>query len=556
VTDTTGCARFPQVWKGIYTLTVSRFPYATASLALTISDSLTLPVTLQRLKFPPTEPGVNNLSLVASWTYPRNTITTLLDNFSSGSFTTNQWTVSGGTNWQIGTSTGNPAPSAFFNYSPVVANYDQYLTSRSLAGSHAGHMVLLYDIFLDNYLSSTLESMKVEKWDGINWSVLHSFDNAGGSIPWMSFTDDISNLAHNPGFNIRFHAGGANSYNIDGWYIDNVKIRSTGDPLRDPCVMGINCYLDGVLIGTAPDTSLTIPPELVVYGQTYEVCVRAVYSNGLSEPVCTTFTSHYHYPPRNLSTSYVPEVVTLAWDPPSNPTGLTGYNIYRFGTLINSSPVTALSYSDTVVSFGYLSYQVSAVYGAAESLKAGPAGILTIPNQRVIDSTVVTGDENRCYHAIQTITVAGNGKIFEVQNGGSVTMIAGGNIFYYPGTKVDSGGYLWGYIAPSGPFCTNPYNHRPVTMNTGDPAPAGRQPLSFRIYPNPTHDRFLLEPAGTAAGETCVADLYTIRGESVAHRLLTGALRYTFSLADQPPGIYLIRVISGARSETVKIIKN
>ena len=40
------------------------------------------------------------------------------ENFNTGLFETNQWTVTGGDNWRIAGQVGNDAPSAEFYYNP------------------------------------------------------------------------------------------------------------------------------------------------------------------------------------------------------------------------------------------------------------------------------------------------------------------------------------------------------------------------------------------------------------------------------------------------------
>jgi len=86
-----------------------------------------------------------------------------------------------------------------------------------------------------------------------------------------------------------------------------------------------------------------------------------------------------------------------------------------------------------------------------------------IPATVTLLNIVVAGGETNCYNALQTIYVSGTGDTFTVQAGGSATMITGQNIVYLPGTTLDSGGYMHGYITITGNYCTNPSN--PVVNN-------------------------------------------------------------------------------------------
>ncbi|MCX6268380.1 MAG: PKD domain-containing protein [Bacteroidetes bacterium] len=76
---------------------------------------------------------------------------------------------------------------------------------------------------------------------------------------------------------------------------------------------------------------------------------------------------------------------------------------------------------------------------------------VTVPDNNILQNIYIT--ENQCFSAIQTITVAGDGTLFAVQNGGSATLIAGHNILILPGVSVDSGGYLHGYITSDNVYC-------------------------------------------------------------------------------------------------------
>ena len=156
-----------------------------------------------------------------------------------------------------------------------------------------------------------------------------------------------------------------------------------------------------------------------------------------------------------------------------------------------------------------------------------------------------------CYDATNTITTAGNGTKFTVQSEGSSTMIAGQNIKLLPTTIVQSGGYMWGYIAPTGPWCVTP--SMPAVALAEDEIPRSILQSSFKVYPNPTNDNFILEFIGDA--DQVKVDIYGIWGEKILTAILNGERKHEFSLSDKPVGVYFIRVISGEKAETIKVIK-
>ncbi len=260
-----GTCTFPQVWKGTYSLTVSRFGYSNyVNPAITIMGNTTINLNLLQIKTPPSNVQIDNQRLLATWIPPKLAVSIFAEDWSSGSFVTNGWATSGGTNWQISSGAGNPAPSATFSYNPVVTDYNQFLTSPNMTGLHSPVMTLKYDIYLSNYSTPNTNNLSVELWNGSAWIVLRTYSNSG-DIAWTSETLDISAYTHNV-IRIRFHAYGSDSYTINNWNIDNIAVVAS-DVGPDPCLQGYSFYLNGGLTAITGDTNYTIPGGLAPYGQ-------------------------------------------------------------------------------------------------------------------------------------------------------------------------------------------------------------------------------------------------------------------------------------------------
>jgi uncharacterized protein (TIGR02145 family) len=177
-----------------------------------------------------------------------------------------------------------------------------------------------------------------------------------------------------------------------------------------------------------------------------------------------------------------------------------------------------------------------------------------IPFNQSIQSVDIVDGQVSCYNATQTIDVAGNGTSFIVHDGGNVKMIAGQNIRYLTNTIVQWGGYMWGYIAPSGPFCVNPT--LPAVDAIENEVPKSIELSSFIIYPNPTTGNFILELKSEVTIYKISVEVYGMWGERVLSEVINGERKNEFSLPDRPSGIYFIRVISGNKAETSKLIKH
>jgi hypothetical protein len=154
-----------------------------------------------------------------------------------------------------------------------------------------------------------------------------------------------------------------------------------------------------------------------------------------------------------------------------------------------------------------------------------------------------------------------------ILSGGQATMISGITISILPTTIVQSGGYLHAYITQSGSYCSS---LGPVQPNPGS-IPFAMQDstledffLSFghdpetllTIYPNPTKGSFILEINPEFLSALVVLEIYGMNGERIVKATLPyGSRKYECSLEGKPSGIYVIRIISGEKSLTRKIIK-
>ncbi|MFZ4523124.1 MAG: T9SS type A sorting domain-containing protein [Bacteroidales bacterium] len=171
------------------------------------------------------------------------------------------------------------------------------------------------------------------------------------------------------------------------------------------------------------------------------------------------------------------------------------------------------------------------------------------------DKTVSVGPE--CADAAQTMLIAGNGTFYRVTSTGSVKHIAGTNIIYYPGTIVDPGGYMHGYISTI--FCS-PYIHpaasAPVVEGgLEEQGIDNRDNSFFRIYPNPTSGNFTLELKGDVTSALVHVEIFGILGDRILSKDLQIDQKQVFSLSEKPSGVYVVHVTSGLASETKKIIK-
>jgi hypothetical protein len=180
----------------------------------------------------------------------------------------------------------------------------------------------------------------------------------------------------------------------------------------------------------------------------------------------------------------------------------------------------------------------------------------TPPAVRSLQDKIIAAGMDKCADATQTLLIAGNGTTYIVQSGGNVEHIAGTNIIYYPGTRVFSGGTLYGHI--SGTFC-NSYIHpamqAPVVAGIENPGIGNPNNSFFKIYPNPTPGKFTLELTGDITSSQVHVEIFGILGDRILSKDMQVERKQEFSLVEKPTGVYVIHVTSGLNSETEKIIK-
>jgi hypothetical protein len=242
------------------------------------------------------------------------------------------------------------------------------------------------------------------------------------------------------------------------------------------------------------------------------------------------------------SVNLVDNATGYAWTLPPGAIIATGENT-------NSINV---DFGTAAVSGDILVHGTNACGSGAESQSLN---VRVIPTAISIENVSIGNLEANCYSAAQTIFAAGNGTSFEVQTGGSATLIAGQNIIFRPTVKVALGGSMHGYITSSSEYCGTQKTPM-VAVVTGEQEPViPVTGASFKVYPNPTTGSFTLEFADKSTVGRIDIAIYSMHGEKLLNQEMTGERSLLFSLSGRPPGVYIIHVLTGNTAETVKVIK-
>jgi uncharacterized protein (TIGR02145 family) len=184
-------------------------------------------------------------------------------------------------------------------------------------------------------------------------------------------------------------------------------------------------------------------------------------------------------------------------------------------------------------------------------------GMVEVPVDLPLDGVTVGSGQENCYNASQSITVQN----FTVQSGGQATFIAGasGSIVLLPETRVHHDGYLHAYITLDETYCTNPSS---MLNSDSEPGETEIQDIiSEKInselvyYPNPTRGFFTIDLSMFKAEDEVLIEVFSMHGEAVYRGQIQGSGLSEINLSGKQPGLYIIRLVSGKKVMTGKILK-
>jgi len=265
-----------------------------------------------------------------------------------------------------------------------------------------------------------------------------------------------------------------------------------------------------------------------------------------------------------------PSVPVTVWitpqtNPVSSGTPVTFTAIYEnggaapfFQWIINGTPVdgatgetlTYIPSDNDQVSCSLLSNAPCAANNPAVS-NTVILSVITIPMNITVTGAIGYG-QSECYHAEQTLVVAGDPETFTVHPGGSVLLMAVQRILLRPGTIVAPGGYLHGFITNGSQFCSSStIPSSPVSAAI----PEKQEELKARIWPNPTTGSFTVALTGHSPSEKVRMELFTLTGESLYSREMIANEDMRGSLSGFPDGYYFLRIVTAEGTITTPILK-
>jgi hypothetical protein len=179
-----------------------------------------------------------------------------------------------------------------------------------------------------------------------------------------------------------------------------------------------------------------------------------------------------------------------------------------------------------------------------------------VPENRLVTGTVGDG-EAVCYDAVNTITM----QDFNLAEGGEAIFVAGYQILFEPEVYIEVGSYMHARITQDADYFMQPpaltgtiVKHLP-DLNY-EPAGLKLSAGSLEIYPNPSAGFF-----GLLAPEIFHDEVYQISTFNTHGRMVHKSSAFhsdpiTINLSGNPPGLYLIRLVSGEKVLSGKLTIN
>ncbi len=195
-------------------------------------------------------------------------------------------------------------------------------------------------------------------------------------------------------------------------------------------------------------------------------------------------------------------------------------------------------------------------------------------SKQILTTADLNQGEDQCFDATETITLAGGGTTFVVEDGTGVELVAGNNILMLPGTHVHQGGYLHARIAESADdFCNPPESmlaanevlqkpdQHPDNAMKNEAADAilpetdkNGEPF-LKVYPNPTTSMFTIEWRHNEKRLDASIEILNMQGRVLYQRQTTEGFMLKADMSAQPAGVYFVRVVMNNKVVSRKLIK-
>jgi subtilisin family serine protease len=243
---------------------------------------------------------------------------------------------------------------------------------------------------------------------------------------------------------------------------------------------------------------------------------------------------------------------------PNNPNSgtISGEGVLMHGEIavLTASPLPGYEFINWIEDGTTVSESETYVFVALENRNLVANFIPLVPAHAIVQNENIGYGDIICFDATETI-IAND---LLVEDGGELHLIAGMNIILGEGCIVEPGAFLNARISEV--FCSTFMPGSILAakeMQIQALQPEMKSPGSlFRIFPNPTTGIVFLEIFELTNSDGCLLEVYSMMGEQLFSKEVSGADIDKLDLSALPGGVYFIRLLNGKKMGVEKIIKH
>lgn len=490
------------------------------------------------------------------------------EDWSSGSFEVNSWQAEGD-RWDISADTGREAPSAVYHGQSGLTDYAEALTSYVFLGDslHVSSLYVEFDLKLNSLNSTGDEKLLPQYWDWTNRAWYGNMNiepsNENGSFDWKHYTMRLNTVTGRL-FRVRFLAEGANSDDIEGWYIDNVHVyRACMAP--DDLQAQMNWAGQIELHWSTPTCGNPYPYELSYCSPDLYVSIGTGTETVFDVAARWTPAMLTNYSNRNINTiNFFPAESNAVysvriWQGDSANLVLEELVIEPVIGEWNHVPLDS-PYPIDISQMLWIGYHVETETGYPAGVDGGPAddgyGNMLYWNGEW--STLLEINPELDYNWMISAFVSppnpvycGN-RIYRKVNQGQYGLIADIPMDYYYLDETADPDSLNCYlvsdvIAKNGDTCESGFTNESCVVPTG----LADNPVSeeILIYPNPTEGILYIQ-SSSVIDRTEVYDLT----DRLVFEAVFSSSKEIIDLSSLSPGVYIVRIFSGNKCIVRKIL--
>ncbi len=174
------------------------------------------------------------------------------------------------------------------------------------------------------------------------------------------------------------------------------------------------------------------------------------------------------------------------------------------------------------------------------------------PANLTITATATGTDNRQASSSINALNI--------ISTGATAVYHAGGEVLLSPGFSTDAGAVFRSYIEGcTGSFVARPVNNEVITYNLRQNADeltlqqaAKVLPGNLLVSPNPNRGLFRLNLGSNKNG---LVQVVSPEGVVVAQQRFSNQSFLNFNIAERPAGVYMLRIITGEKTYTQKMVK-